>query len=108
MDKENQALLKQVMIENETGDSLIKAGVPKHYTVGDKSGQGLTYGTHNDLAFIYTDKHAKPIILAVYTKQDQKMRNLMTKLLQQQRKKRLKIEMITLFYRGIKSITNNH
>lgn len=72
MDKENQALLKQVMIENETGDSLIKAGVPKHYTVGDKSGQGLTYGTRNDLAFIYTDKHAKPIILAVYTKQDQK------------------------------------
>lgn len=72
MDKDNQALLKQVMIENETGDSLIKAGVPKAYTVGDKSGQGLTYGTRNDLAFIYTDKHRKPIILAVYTKQDQK------------------------------------
>lgn len=72
MDKDNQALLKQVMIENETGDSLIKAGVPKEYTVGDKSGQALTYGTRNDLAFIYTDKHRKPIILAVYTKQDQK------------------------------------
>ena len=72
MDKDNQALLKQVMIENETGDSLIKAGVPKKYIVGDKSGQGLTYGTRNDLAFIYTDKHRKPIILAVYTKQDQK------------------------------------
>ena len=72
MDKDNQALLKQVMIENETGDSLIKAGVPKEYTVGDKSGQALTYGTRNDLAFIYTDKHRKPLILAVYTKQDQK------------------------------------
>ncbi len=72
MDKDNQALLKQVMIENETGDSLIKAGVSKQYIVGDKSGQGLTYGTRNDLAFIYTDKHRKPIILAVYTKQDQK------------------------------------
>ncbi|MCE7785768.1 class A beta-lactamase [Staphylococcus xylosus] len=72
MDKGNKTLLKQVMIENETGDSLIKAGVPKHYTVGDKSGQGLTYGTRNDLAFIYKDKQTKPIILAVYTKQDQK------------------------------------
>ncbi|MFQ3846057.1 class A beta-lactamase [Staphylococcus shinii] len=72
MDKENQTLLKQVMVENETGDSLIKAGVPKHYTVGDKSGQALTYGTRNDLAFIYTDEHKKPIILAIYTKQGQK------------------------------------
>lgn len=68
----NLDLLKQVMIENETGDSLIKAGVPDNYIVGDKSGQGLTYATRNDLAFIYPDKHKKPIILAIYTKQDDK------------------------------------
>lgn len=68
----NLDLLKQVMIENETGDSLIKAGVPDNYIVGDKSGQGLTYAIRNDLAFIYPDKHKKPIILAIYTKQDDK------------------------------------
>ncbi|MEK4562739.1 class A beta-lactamase [Staphylococcus sp. FSL K6-3157] len=68
----NLDLLKQVMIENETGDSLIKAGAPDNYIVGDKSGQGLTYATRNDLAFIYPDKHKKPIILAIYTKQDDK------------------------------------
>ncbi|ANR67297.1 class A beta-lactamase [Staphylococcus equorum] len=68
----NLDLLKQVMIENETGDSLIKAGVPDNYIVGDKSGQGLTYATRNDLAFIYPDKHKKPIFLAIYTKQDDK------------------------------------
>ncbi|RIL31724.1 class A beta-lactamase [Staphylococcus equorum] len=68
----NLDLLKQVMIENETGDSLIKAGVPDNYIVGDKSGQGLTYATRNDLAFIYPDNHKKPIILAIYTKQDDK------------------------------------
>ncbi|MDK9860148.1 class A beta-lactamase [Staphylococcus equorum] len=68
----NLDLLKQVMIENETGDSLIKAGVPDNYIAGDKSGQSLTYATRNDLAFIYPDKHKKPIILAIYTKQDDK------------------------------------
>ncbi|PHK49419.1 class A beta-lactamase [Staphylococcus edaphicus] len=70
--KSNVALLKQTMIENETGDTLIKAGVPKSYTVGDKSGQGLTYATRNDLAFIYPKNQTKPIILAIYSKQDQK------------------------------------
>ncbi|KRG10772.1 class A beta-lactamase [Staphylococcus sp. NAM3COL9] len=68
----NLDLLKQVMIENETGDSLIKAGAADNYIVGDKSGQGLTYATRNDLAFIYPNKHKKPIILAIYTKQDDK------------------------------------
>lgn len=72
MDTKNLKLLKRVMIENETGDQLIKAGVPNHYLVGDKSGQGTTYATRNDIAFIYPKKGDKPIILAVYTKKDDK------------------------------------
>ncbi|PTI80463.1 BlaZ family class A beta-lactamase [Staphylococcus succinus] len=72
MNTKNLKLLKRVMIENETGDQLIKAGVPKHYLVGDKSGQGTTYATRNDIAFIYPKKDDKPIILAVYTKKDDK------------------------------------
>src|SRR5699024_4405789 len=70
MSDSNQGLIKKVMIENETGDTLIKTGVPDNYIVGDKSGQGLTYAIRNDLAFIYPDKHKKPIIiLVIYTKQ---------------------------------------
>ncbi len=72
MNTKNLKLLKRVMIENETGDQLIKAGVPKHYLVGDKSGQATTYATRNDIAFIYPKKDDKPIILAVYTKKDDK------------------------------------
>ena len=72
MNESNLSLLKQTMIENKTGDTLIKAGMPNSYTVGDKSGQALTYATRNDLAFIYPKGQDKPIILAIYSKQDQK------------------------------------
>lgn len=72
MNESNLSLLKQTMIENKTGDTLIKAGMPNSYTVGDKSGQALTYATRNDLAFIYSKGQDKPIILAIYSKQDQK------------------------------------
>ena len=72
MSKANRNLLKNVMIHNETGDTLIKAGVSKQAVVGDKSGQGLTYGTRNDLAFIYPKNQKEPIVLAMYTKKDGK------------------------------------
>lgn len=72
MNGSNLSLLKQTMIENKTGDTLIKAGMPNSYTVGDKSGQALTYATRNDLAFIYPKGQDNPIILAIYSKQDQK------------------------------------
>ena len=72
MNGSNLSLLKQTMIENKTGDTLIKAGMPNSYTVGDKSGQALTYATRNDLAFIYPKGQDKPIILAIYSKQDKK------------------------------------
>lgn len=72
MSKANLELLKHTMIHNETGDTLIKAAVSKDDVVGDKSGQGLTYGSRNDLAFIYPKKQNKPIILAIYTKKSDK------------------------------------
>ena len=72
MSKANRNLLKNVMIHNETGDTLIKAGVSKQAVGGDKSGQGLTYGTRNDLAFIYPKNQKEPIVLAIYTKKDGK------------------------------------
>lgn len=72
MSKANLELLKHTMIHNETGDTLIKAGVSKDDVVGDKSGQGLTYGSRNELVFIYPKKQNKPIILAIYTKKSDK------------------------------------
>ncbi|MFK4181029.1 class A beta-lactamase [Staphylococcus cohnii] len=72
MSRSNLELLKHTMIHNETGDTLIKAGASKDDVVGDKSGQGLTYASRNDLAFVYPENQSKPIILAIYTKKTDK------------------------------------
>ncbi|WP_337228406.1 class A beta-lactamase [Proteus faecis] len=55
---------------NTTGDHSIKAGLPKHWTVGDKTGSG-DYGTTNDIAIIWPENHA-PLILVVYFTQQEK------------------------------------
>ena len=56
---------------NTTGDSRIRAGVPKGWTVGDKTGTGDSYGFTNDIAIIWPPK-ALPIIMAIYfTTQDE-------------------------------------
>lgn len=55
---------------NTTGDHSIKAGLPKHWTVGDKTGSG-DYGTTNDIAVIWPENHA-PLILVVYFTQQEK------------------------------------
>lgn len=60
-------LFKQMLFDNTTGDNLIRAGVPKGYIVGDKTGAGW-YGTRNDIAAIYKDKDAKPLIWVIYSK----------------------------------------
>lgn len=50
---------------NTTGDSRIRAGVPKGWIVGDKIGTGGSYGVTNDIAIIWPPK-APPIIMAIY------------------------------------------
>ncbi len=55
---------------NTTGDTRIRAGVPKGWIVGDKTGGG-DYGTTNDIAIIYPP-HCKPIVLVVYFTQFKK------------------------------------
>ena len=52
---------------NTTGDTRIRAGVPKGWIVGDKTGGGA-YGTNNDIAIIWPPK-CPPIIVAIYTTQ---------------------------------------
>ncbi|MBC1937082.1 class A beta-lactamase [Listeria grandensis] len=59
---------KQTLIDNTTGDKLIRAGVPEGYAVGDKTGAG-SYGTRNDIAVIYPkEKDTKPLVWIIYSK----------------------------------------
>ncbi|MCT8230281.1 class A beta-lactamase [Proteus terrae] len=55
---------------NTTGDHSIKAGLPKHWVVGDKTGSG-DYGTTNDIAVIWPENHAPLILVVYFTQQEQ-------------------------------------
>ncbi|MEV6981426.1 class A beta-lactamase [Sphaerisporangium sp. NPDC051017] len=52
-----------------TGANRIRAGLPKNWTVGDKTGTGgaSNYGTANDLAIVWTPGSKAPIILSVFS-----------------------------------------
>ncbi|HET6889191.1 MAG TPA: class A beta-lactamase [Candidatus Udaeobacter sp.] len=50
---------------NETGGSMIRAGVPKTWSVGDKTGRGAN-GATNDIAIMRPPGGA-PILLAIYS-----------------------------------------
>ncbi|MBU5265663.1 class A beta-lactamase [Virgibacillus proomii] len=65
--KEKQDLLVDWLKRNTTGDNLIRAGVPKGWGVGDKSGSA-SYGTRNDIGIIWPPNE-DPIILAVLSSQ---------------------------------------
>lgn len=53
---------------NETGDTLIRAGAPKGWKVGDKSGAG-SYGTRNDIAVVWPPNR-EPIVIAIMSRHD--------------------------------------
>lgn len=55
--------------DNTTGNARIRAGVPKGWLVGDKTGSG-DYGTTNDVGIIWPS-NCQPIVLAVYFTQPQ-------------------------------------
>lgn len=56
---------------NTTGDKRIRAGVPKGWIVGDKTGSGFHYGTSNDIAIIWPP-HCAPIIVTMYYSSNKK------------------------------------
>ncbi|MFG2196610.1 class A beta-lactamase [Streptomyces sp. NPDC048639] len=66
--RDERALLMKWMGTNKTGSTLIRAGVPKDWTVADKSGAG-EYGTRNNIAVV-TPPGGKPIVMAVLTSRD--------------------------------------
>lgn len=49
---DRRAVLTDLLRRNTTGDNTIRAGVPDHWQVGDKTGTG-GYGTRNDIAVIW-------------------------------------------------------
>lgn len=62
--KPQQKLLLSWMKNNTTGNARIRAGAPKAWIIGDKTGTG-DYGTTNDIGIIWPPKCA-PVIVAIY------------------------------------------
>ncbi|PRX70314.1 beta-lactamase class A [Nonomuraea fuscirosea] len=59
------------LIATETGGARIRAGLPKSWTVGDKTGTNTEIGAGNDIAVAWpAGRKAAPIILAVYTNRE--------------------------------------
>ncbi|WP_425589617.1 class A beta-lactamase [Fictibacillus terranigra] len=78
---EKRTILTQWLKRNTTGDTLIRAGVPKSWEVADKSGAG-SYGTRNDIAIIWPPK-GNPIVLAILSSRDKKDADFNDKLIAQ-------------------------
>jgi beta-lactamase class A len=57
--------LEDWLQQNETGALMIRAGVPKNWTVGDKTGR-CANGATNDVAMIRPSDR-KPILIAIYS-----------------------------------------
>ncbi|MDW7617469.1 class A beta-lactamase [Peribacillus simplex] len=64
---------------NTTGDSLIRAGVPESWEVGDKSGAG-GYGTRNDIAIVWPPNR-EPIIIAIMSSRNEENASFNDKLI---------------------------
>ncbi|KMY29268.1 beta-lactamase [Lysinibacillus xylanilyticus] len=65
---EKQTMLVDWLKRNTTGDNLIRAGVPKGWEVGDKTGGG-GYGTRNDIAIVWPPNR-EPIVIAILSSRD--------------------------------------
>lgn len=70
LSKSQRQLLQSWLMDNKTGNSRIRSGVPKNWIVGDKTGTG-SYGTTNDIGIIWPP-NCQPIIMAIYFTQSDK------------------------------------
>ncbi|WAP59638.1 class A beta-lactamase [Streptomyces sp. S465] len=69
--KGERARLAKWLRTNTTGDKLIRAGVPKGWVVGDKTGAGRTYAARNDIAVVWPPDSA-PIVVAIMSNRGDK------------------------------------
>jgi beta-lactamase class A len=67
LDAKDRQRLNAWLIANETGDARIRAGLPKSWLIGDKTGTTSKYGSGNDIAVVWPRKTGAPIIMAIYT-----------------------------------------
>ncbi|MFF3444927.1 class A beta-lactamase [Streptosporangium sp. NPDC002721] len=67
LDARDRKRLNAWLIANTTGDARIRAGLPRTWTIGDKTGTNSKYGSGNDIAVIWPGKAAAPIVMAIYT-----------------------------------------
>jgi beta-lactamase class A len=52
------------LVANTTGDAKLRAGFPKEWRIGDKTGSG-GFGTTNDVAVVLPPER-KPLIISMY------------------------------------------
>ncbi|GGV23529.1 beta-lactamase [Streptomyces longisporoflavus] len=69
--KGERAQLTKWLRTNTTGDHTIRAGVPKSWVVGDKTGTGTYYGARNDIAVAWPSDGA-PIVMAILSNRTKK------------------------------------
>src|SRR5262249_27402735 len=55
------------LVANKTGDAKLRAGLPKEWRIGDKTGAG-NFGTMNDVAVIWPPGRG-PVIVSIYMTQ---------------------------------------
>lgn len=69
LSEQSRALLTQWMIETDTGAKRIRAGLPKDWRAGDKTGTGLGEGInnfYNDIAIIWPPGRTAPLVVTAY------------------------------------------
>ncbi|MFG3533155.1 class A beta-lactamase [Streptomyces sp. NPDC047917] len=66
-----RAQLTKWLRTNTTGAELIRAGMPRGWVVGDKTGSGGSYGTRNDIAVVWRPDGA-PLVVAILSNRFQK------------------------------------
>ncbi|MCY0922217.1 class A beta-lactamase [Streptomyces sp. H27-G5] len=62
--KDERAQFVKWLQTNTTGDELIRAGVPKGWVVGDKTGGGGVHAVRNDIAVVWPPDSA-PLVMAI-------------------------------------------
>lgn len=67
---DKKILLAQWLSDNAINDELIKTAVPKDWTVLDKNGTGINYGTCNDIGVVFPP-NGKPIVIAILTRRNE-------------------------------------
>ncbi|HST30549.1 MAG TPA: class A beta-lactamase [Chthoniobacterales bacterium] len=65
LSEKSRDLLQNWLLKNETGATLVHAGVPKEWRVGDKTGRS-DQGETNDVAVLYRPNGAR-ILVAIYS-----------------------------------------